>query len=257
MTPTKRWQPPHFRRGCWVESYRRSNGVAVKRHWRNGHHVAGHFSLSSGAERAQPSIRRARPPAMLVPPTPNHAAVAIALEAAGLGRATTRSRRATVQSTATLQGVSWKDAGEERTIDGITAAAGIINLPPEVDAITIQIRIAKPDGVSETVPLFTPCFANADGTITVVRGARIEPELVNRVLAQMDQRSDLRQRNRVRQRLGQERPEQSMQEALADTFDAAPLPDLPITQRVSIALPDAGYTVTVERYQPAGARSRQ
>ena len=32
---------------------------------------------------------------------------------------------------------------------------------------------------------------------------------------------------------------------------AAPLPDLPITQRVSIALPDAGYTVTVERYRPA------
>ena len=253
MSKAKRWQPTHFRRGCWVESYRRSNGATVKRHWRNGHHVTGHFSFSAGASNQRSETgrsRQPRPQPIVVTPVANHAAVAIALEAAGRGRAVTRRPRNAALPQATLAAVSWTKDGQERRIEGITAAVGLASLPPETDTITLQIRLEQPDGANEIITLDAPCFMNADGSLTVTPNARVNPELVNHALSRMGAGNDVKQRNRVRQRLGNSNPEQAMQHALADTFTDLPLPDLPITQQVSIALPDAGYTITVERFAP-------
>lgn len=255
MPSSKRWQPPHFRRGCWVESYTRSNGSVVKRHWRNGHHVSGHFSLAAtvnGNVMRTPTKRKSRPVPIAIQPSANNAAVAIALESAGLGRATTRIRKTKPGPEARLQAVSWTRGGETQRIDGLTAGTGMANLPQEVDSITLEILLTKPDAECETVSLPAPCFANADGSLSLVGGACFNPELLNRALSLMDAAGDVKQRNVVRQRLGNFNPEQVMQDALADTFQDLPLPQLPIKHRVSVALPGVGYTVTVEPY-PAEA----
>lgn len=253
MNATQRWQPPHFRRGCWVESHRRSNGAMVKRHWRNGHHVAGHFAITPDTTRSQshsPTLKRSRPEPILVSPGPNNATVAIALETAGMGRAISRPRGKQSALTATLAAVRWTDNGVQRRVEGLTVATGLVSLPPEVDAVTLDLTVSDPDGTIKTTAIPSPCFINADASITLVKEAQVDSELVNRALALTGAASDLRARNRVRQRLGRNNAESTMQRALADAMREAELPDLPLTQQVTIALPEAGYTVTVERYRP-------
>ena len=44
MSVSRKWNPNHYRRGCWVRSHQRTKGVIVKRHWRGEHEVKGHFS---------------------------------------------------------------------------------------------------------------------------------------------------------------------------------------------------------------------
>lgn len=44
MSVSRKWNPNHYRRGCWVRSHQRAKGVVVKSHWRGEHEVKGHFS---------------------------------------------------------------------------------------------------------------------------------------------------------------------------------------------------------------------
>ena len=44
MSISRKWNPNHYRRGCWVRSHQRAKGVIVKSHWRGEHEVKGHFS---------------------------------------------------------------------------------------------------------------------------------------------------------------------------------------------------------------------
>ena len=45
MSTKQKWMPDHWRSGCWVDGYRRSNGVHVSRHWRSGGQVQSHYSV--------------------------------------------------------------------------------------------------------------------------------------------------------------------------------------------------------------------
>ena len=172
----------------------------------------------------------------------------IALENTGLGRAITRAPKTRPCAQAALLAVSWTLGRHRTRIAGIPVATGMVNLPLEVDDLTLEMQISDPedDDRVDTMTLDAPCFTNADGSITVVRGAQADPEQVNRALRATGSETSLDDRNRVRQRLGHDNPELTLQQALADTFRETAFPNLPISQRVTIPMPGSGYTITVE-----------
>lgn len=250
MKAGQRWQSPHYRRGCWVEAHHRSNGVHVKRHWRNGHNVSGHYSLIPEYDNPDHEpTERTRPRSILVDSGLNNAPLIIALENAGIGRAITRAPKTRPCAQARLLAVSWTLDCHQTRITGIPVVTGMVNLPPEVDDLTLEMLISDPedDQGAEAMTVDAPCFANADGTITVVRGAQVDPERVNRALKATGSETSLDDRNRVRELLGHTNPELTLQQALADTFRETAFPDLPISQRVTVPMPGSGYTITVER----------
>ena len=55
MPAKQKWMPDHWRSGCWVESYRRGNGVHVSRHWRSGGQVQSHYSLVNDSPNRPPN----------------------------------------------------------------------------------------------------------------------------------------------------------------------------------------------------------
>ena len=186
----------------------------VKRHWRNGHHVSGHFATldepGSGKRDTTPRRRRRRTP-VAVAPSSNNVAVAIAIENAGFGKVVTGGSENKRTVSATLGAVRWFKDGEGKRIDGLTAGVGMANLPCEVDTIILDIILQKPDGSLETIRAPAPCFANADGSMSFASGPPINTETVNRALSMIKGPTDLTSRNRIRQRLGRSNPERAMQ----------------------------------------------
>ena len=54
MPVKQKWMPDHWRSGCWVDAYQRSNGVYVSRHWRSGGPVESHYCVVNDSPNRPP-----------------------------------------------------------------------------------------------------------------------------------------------------------------------------------------------------------
>ena len=258
---TNNWTTTHFRNGCWVESYLRSNGTRVKRHWRSGGNVSGHFfnstqfsNQSPGRHLPQPpKSQHRRTPAILVDPSNNTAAMAVVLELNHIGRVRHRPHKTIPTPKAKLSAVIYRDAvGVLHTIADIPVATSMVNIPTEITAITLDFTITATNGDQFSYRIDSPVFFNADGEVIHVPGTEVDPELANRILDRINDRASeltvARRRNTIRARLGRHNPEKAVSQAAADMLKLNPMPEVNLTQAITIPVPGTNYTVT---FKPA------
>ncbi len=252
------WTSPHYRNGCWVEAHHRSNGTAVKRHWRKGSNVVGHYMSTDApqphrrhnAGSAPKPTKRRHSPTVVIEPTDNLVALAIAFEHQQIAQVRQKTNRKKPSPKAFLNAVFYQDDdGVQHRIDGIPVATSFINLPPEVNTITMDATVKFPDGQSTHYRLDTPVFFNADGSISQVSNADIDPDMANRILERLKgQTSELkvaRRRNNVRQHLGRHNPERAVSQAVHEMLSLNPLPQLDLEREFSIPVPSTNYSVVL------------
>ncbi len=255
---TTTWTRPHYRNGCWVEAHRRSNGVQVKRHWRQGSNVIGHYMNTStphlqsrhDVDSTPQPQKRHKSPTCVIEPTDNLVALAIALEHHNIARVRQKQNKKVQSPIAFLNAVTYQDeAGTQHRINGIPVFTSFINLPPEVNNITMDATVSFPDGQNSHYRLDTPVFFNADGSISQVSDTDIDPDLANRILDRITgQTSELtvaRRRNHIRQRLGLYNPERAVSQAIHEMLRLNPLPQLDLQRELSIIVPNTNYSVVL------------
>ena len=318
MTATQKWTPEHWRSGCWVESYTRSNGVRVSRHWRSGGSVQSHYSLVNDPETLQgrepnrqpgpnhprptrfprrttawprsrtksrtpqnPSSRTPNYIPLVLQPSANNAALAIALDQLGPYRVwpnpprnTNHTGQITVNAGfARMNSVTWTNTDDTTGFAGeLTLAANRLTIPPRVRKITLKATVTHPGSTNRELLLDTPIFFNADGTISAVPQAPVEPEDAVRMIKALEQRSDRTPRNshddearsarihnQVREQLGNHNPERYVRQAIAETVKLIPPPALNIEKTITIPCPNTSYVITISPAPPpeqnAGRRS--
>ena len=250
------WTSPHYRNGCWVEAHLRSNGAQVKRHYRNGSNVVGHYMSNDSPPpheahyaNVQPQ-KRHKSPTCVIEPTDNLVALAIALEHHNIARVRQKTNKKTESPKAFLNAVTYRDeADTPHRIVGIPVATSFINLPPEVNKITMDATIASPDGQKAHYCFDTPVFFNADGSISQVQDTDVDPDMANQILDRITrQTSELtvaRRRNRVRQHLGLHNPERAVSQAVHEMLRLNPLPQLDLKRELSIPVPSTNYSVVL------------
>lgn len=266
MSSTRKWTPQHYREGCWVESYRRSNGSVVKRHWRAGGSVKGHFTNvnprdPNSAHSPTPQTptappTRSRPPNVIVHASRNNAALAYVIANSRLGRPVREPNRRSESPTAYITAVSHRDLdGRSFTTGSITAATGSVNLPPICRQITLHVDVHHKNQVAATYRIDAPFFTNSDGSISTVAGQNADPELANHFLerfsaAPPDDLAAIKRRNSTRQLLGRSNPDRSVFLAARDALLAAELPTLAPTREITVEIPDAPYTIVIKPHVP-------
>ena len=250
------WIKPHYRDGCWVEAHHRANGTFVKRHWRNGSNVVGHYMSNDSHQPYEGHHANAQPrklqnsPTYIIEPTDNLIALAIALEHHNIARVRQKPNKKAQYPKAYLNAVTYRDeAGDQHRIDGIPVATSFINLPPEVNNITMNATVTFPDGQNYHYCFDTPVFFNADGSISQIPDADVDPDMANQILDRITgQTSELtvaRRRNHVRQRLGLHNPERAVSQAVHEMLHLNPLPQLNLEREFSIQVPSTNYSVVL------------
>ncbi len=265
---TDKWTPLHWRHGCWVNAHTRSNGAAVKRHWRAGSNVRGHYSANNPDQFRQPGNARSGVPKarriawprpakpnhatpIVVPPSLNNAALALALARNPSYQVQPQPQGDRPHGLAALVAVIYTDADGQRNLQsGLTTAMGAVTIPDHALQITLECSIEMPGAQTAILRLDTPVFFNADQTVATAHGHQVNPEQVNRILERLTPASQepaarARQRNAVRQSLGANDPEQAVRHAITDILTLAAPPDLNLTQPVTIPCPGTGYAITV------------
>ena len=266
--PKRKWLPPHSRAPGWVAEHQRKDGAIVRRHWRRGAQVKGHYAAvcqhptptavrrTSWLSRRQPkpTADTASRTLLFVRPTPVNAAMALLLETMPRYRLTAQQKPDAVA--ATLTDVIWTDAaGLTHRAGPMSCALETVSLPPDPARIVLDISLTQPDGsTAGRYRLEAPLFVNPDLTVAATAGASADPEAVIRLLDRLRPKgrrqsaptdAAVRQRNRLRQQLGGQNPEQSLYHAFRDTLNAIRLPDLPVRQPFTLRPPGANYTITV------------
>lgn len=262
--PKRKWLPPHSRAPGWVAEHRRADGALVRRHWRRGAQVRGHYAAvcqhpapaairrTSWPSRRQPkrTAEADRRTLLFVRPSPVNAAMALLLES------TTPYRLTAQPKPDALTDVIWTDAaGRTHRAGPMACALETVSLPPDPTRIVLDISLTRPDGnAAGRYRLEAPLFVNPDLTVAAAAGASADPETIIRLLDRLQPKGQrrkaptddaVRQRNRLRQQLGSQNPEQSLYHAFRDTLTAIRLPDLPVRQPFSLRPPGANYTITV------------
>ena len=262
MTTTRKWTPLHYRNGCWVESYHRSNGSTVKRHYRAGGAVKGHFAVVNPD--LQPSIapvdsnaphqtvtRRTPPPQTVIHLSRNTATLAYCISQYGIGRPIRHTPRKNPSPTAYLNAVSYVDVGGHRhTVDSITAATNSVNVPTLCRQITLHVTLNQHDSPHSEYRFDTEFFFNADGTIATIHNATADPEVANHFLERFtpdisDDAARIRRRNQMRELTGSQNPDKAIFQATTDILKASPLPVLTPTRDITISVPGADYTIVI------------
>ena len=263
MTTTRKWNPLHYRNGCWVESYHRSNGSVVKRHYRAGGAVKGHFAaVNPGSElntlptdttavRGQPAPRRTPPPQIAIHLSRNTATLAYCISQYGIGRPIRHTPRKNTAPTAYIYAVTYvDDRGHAHIVDSITAATNSINVPTICRQITLHVTLHQHDAPHSEYRLDTGFFFNADGTIATLHDANADPEVANHFLERFtpdiqDDAARIRRRNQMRQLTGAQNPDKAIFQAANDLLAASPLPALTPTRDITITVPGADYTIVI------------
>lgn len=265
----RKWLPPHNRAPGWVAEHRRRDGALVRRHWRRGAQVKGHYATVC-QHPTPPAVRRASWPShrrqrratnderrttIFVRPTPVNAAVALALEAMPHYRVTAQPDADAVS--AALGDVIWTDAaGYTHRAGPMSCALETVALPSDPVRIVLEIGLTQPDGYAAgRYRLEAPVFVNPDLSAAVAQGASADPETVIRLLERLQPKGSIRaaaptgdavrRRNRLRQQLGRQNPEQSLYHAFRDTLESIRLPDLPVRQSFTLRPPGANYLITI------------
>ena len=260
MKGRDKWTPLHWRQGCWVEAYTRSNGVRVRGHWRNGGRVKAHYSSTPlfTMPRRWPRAKRHRNTPSLatsVSNTLNNAAVALVLRNAGWS---TRSRSGPTAAAARLTAVTWR---LDKQVFHAGCAGSDVSLPALADQITLHIVIDGSDETPITYRIDTTLFLNADGTVTTTPDSNHDMEKVARMVdrlspAEPKSAEAVRRRNAIRQSLGGRRPERAIALALTDALTAAPLPQVQAQREVTVPDPTGRYLIVAKPISPETTSER-
>ena len=251
MATGNKWLPEHYRRGCWVGPYRRRDGTEIKRHWRAGSTVRGHFAAAApGTPNHKPRPRSAKPIALN--PSPNSASLALALHRQGRYRPAPRQPKGNAIPEISLNRVSWTtDCGARREIAGLPLKMGLARLPETAQSISLEAGIAFPGGETTSIILEADVFINPDHTICVTPEAVATPREISQAVRRVspaateNSPAGVKFRNEVRKKLGAGNPEQAMQDAAGDMLKLAPLPQLDLTRPVTVTDPNTGLLVTI------------
>ena len=251
MATGNKWLPEHYRRGCWVGPYQRRDGTEIKRHWRAGSTVRGHFAAAvPGTPNRKPKPRPATPVA--VNPGPNSASLTLALRRQGLYRPAPRQSKRNAIPEISLKRVSWTaNCGARREIFSLPLEMGLARLPETAQSISLEADIAFPGGETTPVILKADVFINPDHTICVTPDAVATPREISRAIRRIspaateNSPAGIKFRNEVRKKLGKGNPEQAMQDAAGDMLKLTPLPRLDLTRPVTVTDPNTGLLVTI------------
>ncbi len=253
MPGREKWTPQHWRRGCWVEAHTRNNGTKVKRHWRAGGNVKGHYcnlppQKAGSMPRGPAHEGRVRPKATTISahPTPENATLARAMELTGLWRVSAKTARH--RPTAHLAAVTWTNAdGSHHSWPQEPGPEGDENVISIVALIDVR---QSGELETERYQLPTDMFRTPDGLLILTPSARGHAEAISKAVERFDTTSKdptqkARDRNRLRTKLERHNPERAIANALEELIELAEPPNLPITHPVTVPAAGGRYVVTI------------
>ena len=217
---------------------------------------------------------------LVLHPSANNAALALALDQMGPYRVWPKSppdrTRPDAPGTYTIRAqtgfarltsVTWENPNATTQHAGeLTLAANALTLPRKVKQISMTATITHPDGRNRELTLETPIFFNADGTISTVPAASVDPEDAVRMIKALEQKNGdplpkspgtdqaqaARIHNQVREQLGNPNPERHVRQAMVDTVRLIPPPALNIEKSITIPCPNTSYVITISPAPPPG-----
>lgn len=242
-----------------MEAHTRRNGTKVKRHWRAGGNVKGHYCAAptqrGGGARARSEEERRderqRATTVWAEKRPENATLARALERTGKWRVSNRS--ATKRGTVHLAGVRWA------ATDG-SHGTWPANPPPRDDQelahITVLADLREAGELEATrLEIRSDAMVSEDGSVHMTAEARGQADAISRAVERFgtetrDLAERARKRNRLRQRLESDNPERALIRAVEEMLALTSPPELDLKNPVTVPAPGGRYVVTVAPMRP-------